>query len=397
MYALIDPDRNQIVAGAAGTGRFNFTLDDVEDYLTTEERARCLASSAARSYKLAGGSWAYRYRDEHKRRRQKGGFATRSEALEALDDALKTARNPERARRRDWTVTELVERYLAQHQAAPATIARLTACRRRRPRRSATFGLRELLPDEIGAWAKRIPEGHRHDAMVAFRQVLNAAVRWKLIEREPGQARPQPAAAARRDPSVRVAGRRSRPSPRSWGRGGRSSSSRPVRACARRSGWRSPAATSTASAVTVERTFSGGELREYGKTSRSRRRVPLRSRVARRPRGASAEAGHAAAVPGASGRPHRPAQLARARVEARAPGGRDRPERRIYDLRHTYATFSLAAGVSLFTLSRRMGTSVEMIDRTYGHLAPDAEEYERGLLDAFDAHIPAETAEGEAR
>jgi hypothetical protein len=26
-----------------------------------------------------------------------------------------------------------------------------------------------------------------------------------------------------------------------------------------------------------------------------------------------------------------------------------------------------------------------MIDRTYGHLAPDAEEYERGLLDAFDA------------
>jgi len=31
-----------------------------------------------------------------------------------------------------------------------------------------------------------------------------------------------------------------------------------------------------------------------------------------------------------------------------------------------------------------MGTSVEMIDRTYGHLAPDAEEYERGLLDAFD-------------
>jgi hypothetical protein len=25
-----------------------------------------------------------------------------------------------------------------------------------------------------------------------------------------------------------------------------------------------------------------------------------------------------------------------------------------------------------------------MIDRTYGHLAPDAEEHERGLLEAFD-------------
>lgn len=34
-----------------------------------------------------------------------------------------------------------------------------------------------------------------------------------------------------------------------------------------------------------------------------------------------------------------------------------------------------------------MGTSVEMIDRTYGHLAPDAEEYERGLLDAYDAGL----------
>jgi integrase len=44
--------------------------------------------------------------------------------------------------------------------------------------------------------------------------------------------------------------------------------------------------------------------------------------------------------------------------------------RRIYDCRHTYATWSLAAGVSLFALSRRMGTSLAMIDQTYGHLAP---------------------------
>ena len=59
--------------------------------------------------------------------------------------------------------------------------------------------------------------------------------------------------------------------------------------------------------------------------------------------------------------------------------------RRIYDLRHTYATWSLAAGVDLFTLSRRMGTSLAMIDATYGHLAPDADERERTLLDTYDA------------
>ena len=43
------------------------------------------------------------------------------------------------------------------------------------------------------------------------------------------------------------------------------------------------------------------------------------------------------------------------------------------------------AGVSLFSLASPMGTGVDMIDRTYGHLAPDAESYERELLDAFDA------------
>jgi hypothetical protein len=41
--------------------------------------------------------------------------------------------------------------------------------------------------------------------------------------------------------------------------------------------------------------------------------------------------------------------------------------------------------MSIFTLARRMGTSVLMIDQTYGHLAHDAEDHDRGLLEAFDA------------
>jgi integrase len=60
------------------------------------------------------------------------------------------------------------------------------------------------------------------------------------------------------------------------------------------------------------------------------------------------------------------------------------PHRRIYDMRHTFATWSLAAGMGIFTLARRMGTSVQMIDRTYGHLAHDAEDQDRGLLNAYD-------------
>ena len=66
-----------------------------------------------------------------------------------------------------------------------------------------------------------------------------------------------------------------------------------------------------------------------------------------------------------------------------------------YCLRHTYAAWSLAAGVNIFTLARRMGTSVQMIENTYGHLAQDADEYERTLLDAWDAASGAITEEAD--
>jgi hypothetical protein len=45
------------------------------------------------------------------------------------------------------------------------------------------------------------------------------------------------------------------------------------------------------------------------------------------------------------------------------------PLRRIYDLRHPFATFARRAAISTFDLSRYMGASLTMIDRHYGHLA----------------------------
>lgn len=58
--------------------------------------------------------------------------------------------------------------------------------------------------------------------------------------------------------------------------------------------------------------------------------------------------------------------------------------RRVYDCRHTFASWAIAGGVQLFYLARIMGTSVAQIDATYGHLLPDSEGYLRGLLDAYD-------------
>jgi hypothetical protein len=58
------------------------------------------------------------------------------------------------------------------------------------------------------------------------------------------------------------------------------------------------------------------------------------------------------------------------------------PLRDLYDLRHTYATFALRAGLSVFAVSRFMGLSIAMIDHHYSHLARDSRQHAVSLLDA---------------
>ena len=131
----------------------------------------------------------------------------------------------------------------------------------------------------------------------------------------------------------------------------------------------------------VRRAFAKGRLKDYAKTTGSRRAVPLRARWSRRWRRSPVGAGSCSRRRRAGGSTST-TSAHRAWTPALAAAGIE--HRRIYDLRHTYASWSLAAGVDIFTLARRMGTSVKMIDRTYGHLVAGADAYERELLDAFD-------------
>ncbi len=135
--------------------------------------------------------------------------------------------------------------------------------------------------------------------------------------------------------------------------------------------------------VHVRRVATDGKLKTYPKTNRSRRRVPLRQLVLRALEQHPTKIDSRLLFPAPQGGLINIDNFRRREWQPslRAAG---LPPRRMYDLRHTYATFSLAAGVSLFTLTRRMGPSVQMIDRTYGHLAPDAEAYEIDLLDSWD-------------
>ena len=57
----------------------------------------------------------------------------------------------------------------------------------------------------------------------------------------------------------------------------------------------------------------------------------------------------------------------------------------IYDLRSTFASSTLAAGVSVFQLARVMGTSVRMIERHYGAMLDGSGAEIAGRLDAFEA------------
>jgi hypothetical protein len=60
---------------------------------------------------------------------------------------------------------------------------------------------------------------------------------------------------------------------------------------------------------------------------------------------------------------------------------------RIYDMRATFASNALAAGVTVFELARVMGTSVRMIEKHYGTLIDGAHAGIARRLDAIEDEI----------
>ena len=130
-------------------------------------------------------------------------------------------------------------------------------------------------------------------------------------------------------------------------------------------------------AVVVQRRVSDGDPTPYPKTQR--RRVPLTPRALAAVEATPARLDTRLMWPAPEGgyilldnwrtRDWTPA-LEAAGVMQRGP----------YHLRHTFATEALAAGISIFQLSRLMGASVKTIDKTYGHLAHDSEDHLRELL-----------------
>lgn len=100
----------------------------------------------------------------------------------------------------------------------------------------------------------------------------------------------------------------------------------------------------------MRRAFAEGRLKPYAKTARPRPRVPLRTKVVDALAGMPRREG--ILFPAAEGGRIRIDNW-RSREWAPALQAAGVEHRRIYDMRHTFATWSLVAGMSIFTLARR--------------------------------------------
>jgi integrase len=338
-----------------------------------------------------GTRWAFRYRvgGRGSRRVQRGGFASEQAAAEALERALERLRR-EHGLVETPTLAEFVDVYLAQHEGEPETVEKLRWLLAKAVRTFGERRLSQLRSPAIAAWRITIPPGHRFEATQALRQVLARAVNWGLLDVNPAKLGVE-------NPYRRYTEKRPF---ESWDElyaladklGSRHG---PMVIFAAATGLRPGEWLALeqrdidrdAQVVYVRRTLRNGRIKSP-KTKASVRAVPLQ---------ASALAALDAMPPSPNcpllfpsvglgyldlhnfrNRNWKPAQKA-AGIE---------PRRRVYDLRHTFATFALRAGISTFDLSRYMGTSLAMIDRHYGHLARDGREHAIRLLDTYTAAEP---------
>ena len=134
--------------------------------------------------------------------------------------------------------------------------------------------------------------------------------------------------------------------------------------------------------LTVRRTVSSGEIVELAKTERSRRQVPLSRRALEALDQLPPRLDTPLLFPSPAGGLLNLDNFRRREWAPAIDAARVQRPARIYDLRTTFASDALAAGVSVFELGRVMGTSIAMIERHYSALLDGASVGIAGRLNA---------------
>src|SRR6266511_514634 len=341
-----------------------------------------------------GNRWRVRWYDEQGTRRAQGGFPTRSEALAWLGptvEEVKARRRgdaPHRPLERP-TVAVLVERFLELHEVDPATTRKMRA-----ELKQATAAFGDERPDDLrtidlAAWRKRLSPGARHGVFRSFRQVLAWAVAKELATRN--------ASLGIKNPKRKRHERRPVFPFESWEQveavcDELSPRFRAIPIFAVGTGLRPEEwlalerrdVDREAGVVHVRRRYTQRVLKESGKTDGSVRSVPLRKRVLVALDAMPARIDSPLLFPAARGG-FIDLEKFRHREWAPALRAAGLQHRRIYDCRHTFATWAIESSVNPLYLARVMGTSVRELEDTYFRWLNRTDEQLRGLLDEYDA------------
>lgn len=353
------------------------------------------ATPRGHARRLPSGKWQLRYYDEHGSRKTGGVFTSKSAAMKHYRDTVEPRLNGDPEPPPELSLSELVDVYLRRHGVIRRA-STINVLRERLRYATDAYGdvpLRDLerMSGDLADWQATLPERSRYGIVQALRQTLEAAVRWGMLTRNPAklagsnpQPPPRPVRAYTLAELAVVSEELSRPY-------------RPLPAFAAATGLRPEEWAALerrdldrrTGIVTVRRTVSDGQPVDLAKTTRSRRQVPLtrRALAALDALPLRIDTPYLFPAPGGG-----PLNLRNFRNREWRPAvdasGIDTPAR-IYDLRSTFASNALAAGVTVFELAKVMGTSVLMIERHYGCLLDGAHAGIAGRLDALEAELEA--------